>query len=396
MRFFNFALGVVLIALLASSLSAQTTVNMTVTTSSSAIQTSSSGYFAVLYEQSSTPSAAFTVTTMQSNGTLSTVSVSVGAAYVFSRQSGSPFQSGELLGWIEATTPGPYSFVLVQYANAPNAPVVSAVKCPTGQSVNQINPDGTTICLPQTPAGQSSIVQWNSTLNALTFTAPAGTWSSPVWFTNASPVAQQNQAGTEFSENTDGQFEIVTHSNGQTQALLNLDTDGHISLYGANGGGIATDRVGNTCLASANGACWNVVFANNGPLVNYQGVALKSGHGMPVILFGGGANLSGNFGPYALYTTPGTGYTSTGLFRVSGYVVATSAALNATLQVKIDYTDISGANAQDSGSPISFGAVGAKLPFSFMLQAIPGTPINLTVNTTNVPVYTIDVDLEAL
>jgi hypothetical protein len=76
--------------------------------------------------------------------------------------------------------------------------------------------------------------------------------------------------------------------------------------------------------------------------------------------------------------------------------VATSAALNATLQLKVDYTDISGANFQDSGTPSSFGVVGAKLPFTFVLQAIPGTPINLSLSTTNTPVYTLNVDLEAL
>src|SRR5262249_32021421 len=156
------------------------------------------------------------------------------------------------------------------------------------------------------------------------------------------------------------------------------------------------DRAGNTCLASANGGCWNVVFANNGPLVNYQGVALKSGHGMPVILFGDGAHLSGDFGPYPLFPTPSNGIHSTGLFPVIGSVGGTSPAPSATLQVRIDYRDISGPNSQDTGAPLSFSAKGAKLPFSFILQAVPGTPINLSVGTTNTPAYTINVDLETL
>ena len=398
MRSFVFATsaGILLSALAAPVLSAQTTSTITITNSSTPLRATASGYFALLYEQSSAPSAAFAVTAIQSNGIQTTSNVSVGAAFIFSRTNGFPFQAGELLGWADSTSPGPYTFVLVQYANPPNAPLVSAVKCPSGQSLNQINPDGTTACLPFVPAAQSSLMQWNSALNAVTFTAPAGTWSAPVWFTNASSEAQQSQAGTEFLENTDGQFEILTVANGQTKSLLNLDTDGHIDLYGANGGGISTDLAGNTCLASANGSCWNVVVANNGPLVKYQGVALTSGHGMPVILFGGGANLSGNFGPYTLYTTPASGYTSTGLFRVSGYVVETSPATGATLQVSIGYRDISGQNSQDTGAPLSFSAVGAKLPISFILQAVPGTHINLTVNTTNTPVYTINIDLEAL
>lgn len=393
MRFF--AISVILVLFGGLSLSAQTTATITVTNSNVPVRATASGYFAVLYEQSPTPAAAFTVTALQFNGTQNTVNVSVGAAYVFSGQAGFPLQSGELLGWVNSAAPGPYTFVLIQYANAPNAPLVSAVKCPTGQSVNQINPDGATVCLPETPSGQSSIMQWNPALNAVTFTAPP-TWSAPVWFSSSGALAQQSHAGTQFLENTDGQFEIVTLANGQTQSVLNLDTDGHIALFGANGGGISTDRAGNTCLASADGSCWNVVFANNGPLVNYQGVSLKSGHGMPVILFGNGANLSGDFGPYTLYTTPASGYTSTGLFRVTGYVVETSPATNATLQVRVDYTDISGQNSQDTGAPLSLSAKGAKLPFSFILQAVPGTPINLTISTTNTPVYTINMDVEAL
>lgn len=396
MRLFSLAVGIILLLCQAPRLLAQTTSTITVTDVNAPVRATSSGYFALLYEQSPNPAAAFAVTVFQWNGTQTTVNVSTGAAYVFSRPTGSLFQPGDLLGWVNSTTSGPFTFVLAQYPNSPNAPLISAVKCPTGQSVNQINPDGSTACLPEAPAGQNSIMQWNSTLNAVSFTAPANTWSAPVWFTNASSLAQQSHAGTEFLENTDGQFEIATLANGQQQSLLNLDTDGHIALYGANGGGISTDRAGNTCLASADGSCWNVVFANNGPLVNYQGVALKSGHGMPVILFGNGANLSGNFGPYTLYTAPASGYTSTGLFRVTGYVVETSPAANATLQVRLDYTDISGQNSQDTGVPLSFSTTGAKLPFSFLLQAVPGTPINLTINTTNTPLYTINMDVEAL
>jgi hypothetical protein len=376
--------------------SAQTTLTITVTDTPVEIRATSTGYFGVLYENASPLSAAFTVIPSQSNGVQPPpVNVSVGAAYVFTRVQGQPFHPGDFLGSVASSTPGPYTFILVQYANPPNAPLASAVKCPSGQSVNQINPDGSTVCLPETPAGQSSIMQWNAALDAVTFTAP-GTWSAPMWFTNSNPIAQQNQAGTEVLENTDGQFEMVTFSNGQVKSLLNLDTDGHIDLYGETGGGIATDQSGNTCLAGPNGSCWNVVFANNGPLVNYQGVPLTSGHGMPVILYGGGASFSGNFGPYTLYTAPATGYTALGLFRLSGYAVETSAVAGATLQVRVDYTDASGANSQDTGTPLSFSAVGTKLPFSFILQGTPSQPINITVNTANSPQYTIFATLEAL
>jgi hypothetical protein len=381
-------------ATIAQSALAQTTATIEVTVSPITVSATSTGYFAVLYENSSTPSATFVVTPAQFNGTQpATVNVSAGAAYVFTRPAGLPFRPGDTLGSVVFPPPqlGPYTFVLVQYPNPPNAPLVSAVKCSTGQSITQINPDGTTVC-----SSASPLSQWNPTLNAVTFTAPAGTWSAPVWFGSADPYAQQHHAGTEFTENTDGQFEIVTLSEGLVTALLNLDTDGHIDLYGSNGGGIATDKSGNTCLASANGSCWNLVFANNGPLVNYRGVATKGGDGLPIILFGGASYQSGDFGPYTMYTTPAAGYTSTSLFRVSGYIVATSAAPGATLQARITYTDASGANSQDTGTPIPFGAIGSKLPFSFILQSTPAQQINLSVVTTNTPVYLLSGTIEAL
>jgi hypothetical protein len=377
--------------ILPQQLAAQTTEPITVSDSLTAVYASTQGYFGVLYENSTTPSAVFVVTPSQVNGVqILPTTVSAGAAYVFSRLAGSPFHAGDLLGYVQATTPGPYNFVLVQYPNAPNQPQVSAVRCPTGQSVNQINPDGTTTC-----GGAGPLAQWSQTLDATVFTAP-GTWSAPVWFTNSNPIAQNNHAGTEFLENTDGQFEIVTLQNGSTRALLNLDTDGHIDLYGANGGGIATDGTGNTCLAGNGGSCWNMVIAADGPLVKYQGVPTKGGNGLPLILYGATSSQVGNFGPFTMYATPASGYTSSGLFRFSGYAVATAAATGATAQIRIDYVDASGANHQDTGPVIPFGTVGANIPFSFTLQAVPSSAINISVLTTNTPVYSISGSIEAL
>ncbi|HKM67281.1 MAG TPA: hypothetical protein VJX70_08960 [Candidatus Acidoferrum sp.] len=375
-----------------SRLAAQTTETLSVGASPTPIYASINGYFGVLYENSTNPAATFVVTPSQANGTqVLPTTVSIGAAYVFSRSTGFPFNPGELLGYVQATAAGPFNFILVQYANAPNAPQVSAVRCPTGLAVSQINPDGTTQC----GGGLGPLAQWDPVLNATVFTAP-GTWSAPVWFTNSNSYAQQTHAGTEFLENTDGQFEIVTLENSYIKALLNLDTDGNIALYGANGGGIATDASGRTCLAGNNGSCWNVAFAVDGPLVNYQGVATKGGDGMPVILYGGTSPQVGNFGPFTMYTTPASGYTSNGLFRFSGYVVATSPATGATAQVRIDYVDASGANHQDTGPAVPLGTVGAMIPFSFILQSAPSSAINISVLTTNTPVYNISGTIEAL
>src|SRR5215831_7713539 len=141
MRFFFLAVAATLLLFGAPRLAAQTTSTFSITNSTAPVRATAAGYFAVLYEQATTPAAVFAVTALQLNGTQTTVNVSMGAAYVFSRPTGLPFQSGELLGWVNSTTPGPFTFVLVQYANAPSAPLVSAVKCPSGQSVNQINPD---------------------------------------------------------------------------------------------------------------------------------------------------------------------------------------------------------------------------------------------------------------
>jgi hypothetical protein len=97
-----------------------------------------------------------------------------------------------------------------------------------------------------------------------------------------------------------------------------------------------------------------------------------------------------------MYTTPATAYTSTNLFRVSGYIVATSASPGATLQARIDYSDASGPNSQDTGVAIPFGTIGSKLPFSFILQSTPSQQINLSVITTNTPVYLLSGTIEAL
>jgi hypothetical protein len=97
-----------------------------------------------------------------------------------------------------------------------------------------------------------------------------------------------------------------------------------------------------------------------------------------------------------MYSTPASGYTSYALFRLSGYAVATSASLGATAQVRIDYVDASGANHQETAPLTPFGNVGANIPFSFLLQAVPSSAINISVLTTNNPVYTISGSIEAL
>src|SRR5215470_14557466 len=98
MRFFFLAVAATLLVFGAPRLVAQTISTFSVTNSSAPVRATTVGYFAVLYEQAPTPAAAFAVTAFQPNGTQTTLNVSVGAAYVFSRPIGFPFQAGELLG----------------------------------------------------------------------------------------------------------------------------------------------------------------------------------------------------------------------------------------------------------------------------------------------------------
>jgi hypothetical protein len=100
--------------------------------------------------------------------------------------------------------------------------------------------------------------------------------------------------------------------------------------------------------------------------------------------------ITGNYGPVTLFT-PG----ASGLFRVSGYVVADAAVSLATLQVVINYTDDTGANTQNSGAAISFAVNGADLSFSFTIRSTAAA-ITYSTTTVNSPKYIIFARVEAL
>jgi hypothetical protein len=130
-------------------------------------------------------------------------------------------------------------------------------------------------------------------------------------------------------------------------------------------------------------------------LTQYRGQAL-AGNGQPTILYYADTSLTGSFGPYTIFTTNGTGYASSGMYRLSGYLTATSVIPGATMQFVSGYTDEVGNQTQTNGEPIPFALVGAKLPFSFVFYSEQSKPITISTVTTGGPAYTIHLRLEAL
>ena len=235
------------------------------------------------------------------------------------------------------------------------------------------------------------------------FTDQTNTWHAPLAMRNAS--APSNTV-TEFTVNTDGQFEIQQFQLGTVSALLNLDTDGHVILAGSQGGGIATDVVtGETCIpATMSGSpCapqatrWSNGDANHpqGMLSAYRGQAL-AGNGQSAILYNADSTLTGSFGPYTIFTTNASGYASSGMYRLSGYLTATSTQAGGSMQFLAGYTDEVRGQMQTNGFPIPFNAPGANLPFSFVFFSEAGKPITISTVTTGGPTYTIHLRLEAL
>jgi hypothetical protein len=130
-------------------------------------------------------------------------------------------------------------------------------------------------------------------------------------------------------------------------------------------------------------------------VTQYRGQTL-SGNGLSAILFAADTTLTGSFGPYTIFTTNPTGYASSGMYRLVGYIVETAAAPVATIQFSMQYTDETGPQSQSIGVPIPVSAVGAKVPFEFVFSAAAGTAISFTNTTTNSPTYGFHLRLEAL
>lgn len=229
------------------------------------------------------------------------------------------------------------------------------------------------------------------------FTDHTGTWHAPLAMTNS---AAPSNSVVEFTLNTDDQFVIQTYANDNPKSALDVDVDGSASLYGSAGGGVGVEAAtGDTCIPSIRvspcGAT-SLRVGTNGVVKQYLGQA-TAGNGIPTILYYADATLTGSFGPYTIFTTNATGYASSGMYRLTGYMTVTGAATGSTMQFLTGYTDESGVQAQNTGLPVPFQGVGDKLPFSFVFYAQAGTPITIsTVTASGNPTYTIHLRLEAL
>ena len=228
------------------------------------------------------------------------------------------------------------------------------------------------------------------------FTDQTGTWHAPLAIHNSAAPAN---SVTEFTVNTDNQFEIQNFNQGNLASYLDLDTDGSAALYAVGGGGIGMDAItGDTCLPAVQTApCGanSLHIATNGIVNRYRGQA-TAGNGISAILYYADATLSGNFGPYTIFTTNASGYGASGMYRLSGYLTATSTQAGGSLQFVAGYTDEVMVQTQTNGPPAPFNAAGANLPFSLVFYSEAGKPITISTVTTGNPTYTIHLRLEAL
>jgi hypothetical protein len=228
------------------------------------------------------------------------------------------------------------------------------------------------------------------------FTDGTASWHAPIAIHNS---AAPSNSVTEFTVNMDNQFVIENFDLGRLASYLDLDTNGAVSLYGVSGGGIGTDAIlGDTCIPSsrANPCSPNALrIGASGIMTQYRGQTL-AGNGLSAILFAADANLSGNLGPYTIFTTNPSGYASAGMYRLVGYIVETAAAPGATMQFSMQYTDETGPQSQSIGAPVALDTVGAKIPFEFVINAAAGTAISFTNSTTNSATYGFHLRLEAL
>jgi hypothetical protein len=200
--------------------------------------------------------------------------------------------------------------------------------------------------------------------------------------------------------NTDDQFVLQTYTKGNPASFLDVDTDGSASLYGSGGGGVGVEgATGDTCLPSTKlGPCAATALRVNsgGTITGYLGQS-TAGHGISTILYSADASLAGSFGPYTIFTTNSSGYASSGLYRLTGYMTVIGSWTGATMQFVTDYTDESGLQAQTTGAPVSFQGVGDKLPLSFVFYSQAGKPIVISaIVSAGNPSYMIHLRLEAL
>jgi hypothetical protein len=175
---------------------------------------------------------------------------------------------------------------------------------------------------------------------------------------------------------------------------MQLDSDGHFALGSGSGGGIASDpTTGNTCIpynANQLGAC-NVPTALN---INTTGVISKylgqntAGSAIGIKVYEGSSTLTGNFGPYTIFTTP-TGTSGYGAnpqqYQMIGYISIANDNPGATCYAKVLYTDDTGPTSAQTSSfkCASIGQNSGSAGFNFNFRAVPGTPIQTQIFSTS-------------
>jgi hypothetical protein len=220
------------------------------------------------------------------------------------------------------------------------------------------------------------------------------------------PALVMNNAG--FSTNSvqmlldyDAHLTEALTSNGNIQSDLDLDVSGIAGLVNRVAQQAAyLDAAGFFCVGDylPQNSCGTTAWGNHaygGALAKYQGLSAVSGNGQPFIVYGNSAvELTGTLNPTTLVTTPQFGYGSNTIYTVRLYAVATTPADNATCQLNVLYADLTGAQTQSSPT-VSFSTYGAKnAPPPFVFAPEPNTPIQISVTTTNSPVYRLWIEIK--
>jgi hypothetical protein len=241
------------------------------------------------------------------------------------------------------------------------------------------------------------ILTYDPTNDWILFTDQTGTWHAPIAITNS---AAPTDNVVEFTVNTDDQFVAQVFGNGTPKSALDIDPNGAASLWGSAGGGIGVDNNnGDTCIPSIeNSPCGptSLRINYNGEVSQYLGQP-TSGHGISTIQYWADTTLTGTFGPYTIFTTGTGAYAAAGMYRVTGYMTVTGSSPGSAMQFVVDYKDEGGFQSQTTGTPVPFGSVGEKIPFSFEFYSVAGQPITISmIATGGNPVYGFHVRLEEL
>jgi len=247
------------------------------------------------------------------------------------------------------------------------------------------------------PADGQTYLTYDTSHRTFHLTRNDGTFGSVLIFDNSAesgyPTTHDYSADM---VNVDGQHSIVTfHWNGSSYIVsssLDLDQDGHFSLGGGNGGGIATDPgTGDTCIpynANANGAC-NVAsslhVSQYGNVSQYLGLPTV-GRGISAIASVVNGSATGTVNNYLVWTTPSSGYGATEFYEVSWVGVVTSGSPGSLAAATWNFTDQSGPNSCSSPL-VLFGNVGNRIELTCRFYSAANSQITISLRASGSPTY---------